>query len=63
MGGISFSRNGQTVHITADDQVLNDKMATNCDSCFEPFPRIEMINIIAKTLIICRGCYLKHHQK
>jgi len=60
MGGISFTRNGVTTHITADEQVLTSKQATECDSCFEPFPNADMVRIIDNRLIICRGCYLKH---
>ena len=60
MGGISFTRNGVTGHITADGELLNDRQAQICDSCFEPFNRIEMIKIIDDRLHLCRGCYLKH---
>lgn len=63
MGGISFSRDGQTVHITAEGEILGDKGATNCDSCFEPFAMRDMIRIVDDRFIICRGCYLKNHQK
>ena len=60
MGGISFSRNGVTAHITAEGEILNDKQGTNCDYCFEPFNRKDMTTMVAGLLIICRGCYLKH---
>lgn len=63
MGGISISRDGVTVHITAEGEILGDKAATNCDSCFEPFAMRDMIRIVDNRLIICRGCYLKNHQK
>lgn len=63
MGGISFSRDGVTVHITAEGEILGDKGATNCDSCFEPFAMRDMIRIVDDRFIICRGCYLKNHQK
>ena len=60
MGGISFTQNGVTAHITADGELLNDKQAQACDSCFEPFAKIDMIPIVDDRLIICRVCYLKH---
>ena len=60
MGGISFTRNGVTGHITADGELLNDRMAQACDSCFEPFNRIDLIRIVDDRLSICRVCYLKH---
>jgi len=60
MGGISFTQNGVTAHITADGELLNDKQAQQCDSCFEPFAKIDMIPIVDDRLIICRVCYLKH---
>jgi hypothetical protein len=63
MGGISFSRDGVTGHITADGELLNDKQAQQCDSCFEPFNRIDMIKIIDRMFHLCRGCYLKHISK
>jgi len=60
VGGISFSREGVTAHITADGEFLNDKQAQQCDSCFEPFNRIDLISIVDDRLSICRVCYLKH---
>lgn len=60
MGGISFTRNGVTAHITAEGQVLNDKQGQPCDSCFEPFNKLDMIPIVDDRLLICKGCYLKH---
>jgi hypothetical protein len=63
MGGISISRDGVTVHITAEGEILGEKSATNCDACFEPFAMRDMIRIIDNRFIICRGCYLKNHQK
>ena len=62
MGGISFTNlNGNiTAHITADGEMLNDKQAQLCDSCFEPFAKIDMIPIVDDRLIICKLCYLKH---
>ena len=63
MGGISFTRNGVTAHITADGEVLNDKVGQPCDSCFEPFNKAHMIRIIDDRLMICQGCYIKHIQR
>jgi hypothetical protein len=63
MGGISFSRDGITTHITADGQYMSEKMATNCDSCFEPFDRMQMHSIADARLMICQICYLKHIRK
>ena len=60
MGGISFTRNGVTGHITADGEVLNDKQAQTCDYCFEPHNRIDMIKIVDDRFILCRSCYLRH---
>jgi len=60
MGGISFTRNGVTAHITAEGELLNDKQAQACDSCFEPFAKSDMIPIVDSRLIICKLCYLKH---
>ena len=60
MGGISFTRNGVTAHITAEGELLNDKQAQPCDSCFEPFAKSDMIPIVDSRLIICKLCYLKH---
>ena len=62
MGGISFTNlNGNiTTHITADGEMLNDKQAQLCDSCFEPFAKSDMIPIVDDRLIICKLCYLKH---
>ena len=60
MGGISFTQNGVTAHITADGEMLNDKQAQLCDSCYEPFAKIDMIPIVDDRLIICKLCYLKH---
>ena len=60
MGGISFTKNGVTGHITADGELLNDRQAQQCDSCFEPFNRIDLIRIVDDRLSICRVCYLKH---
>jgi len=56
MGGISFSREGVTAHITADGEFLNDKQAQQCDLCFEPFNRIDLIRIVDDRLSICRVC-------
>ena len=63
MGGISFSRDGVTAHITADGEFLNERQAQICDSCFEPFNRIDMIKIVDRMFHLCRGCYLKHITK
>jgi len=63
MGGISFSRNGVTGHITNEGELLNDRQAQICDSCFEPFNRIDMIKIVDAMFHLCRGCYLKHITK
>jgi len=63
MGGISFSRDGVTAHITADGEFLNERQAQICDSCFEPFNRIDMIKIVDRLFHLCRGCYLKHITK
>ena len=62
MGGISFTNlNGNiTTHITADGEMLNDKQAQLCDSCYEPFAKSDMIPIVDDRLIICKLCYLKH---
>ena len=60
MGGISFTRNGVTGHITADGEVLNDKQAQTCDYCFEPYNRIDMIKIVDNRFHLCRSCYLRH---
>jgi formylmethanofuran dehydrogenase subunit E len=60
MGGISFSREGVTAHITAEGEFLNDKQAQQCDSCFEPFANADLIRIVDDRLSICRVCYLKH---
>ena len=62
MGGISFTNlNGNiTTHITADGEMLNDKQAIICDSCYEPFAKIDTIPIVDDRLIICKLCYLKH---
>jgi len=63
MGGISFSRDGVTAHITADGEFLNERQAQICDSCFEPFNHIDMIKIVDRLFHLCRGCYLKHITK
>ena len=60
MGGISFTRDGVTGHITAEGELLNDRQAQICDSCFEPFNRIDMIKIVDRMFHLCRGCYVKH---
>jgi hypothetical protein len=63
MGGISFTRNGVTGHITNEGELLNDRQAQICDSCFEPFNRIDMIKIVDRMFHLCRMCYLKHISK
>ena len=60
MGGISFTRDGITGHITAEGELLNDRQAQICDGCFEPFNRIDMIKIVDRMFHVCRGCYVKH---
>ena len=63
MGGISISRNGKTIHITENGEVLGDKGATVCDSCFVPYPTQEMMHMIDTRLIICRRCYLRNRRQ
>ena len=63
MGGISISRNGQSIHITENGEVLSDKGASVCDSCFVPYPVQEMVRIIDDELVICRRCYLRNRRQ
>jgi len=62
MGGISISRNGKTIHITENGEVLSDKGASVCDSCFVPYPIQEMKRIIDAELWLCRRCYLRNQR-
>lgn len=63
MGGISISRNGQSIHITENGEVLGDKGASVCDSCFVPYPIQETVRIIDDELVLCRRCYLRNRRQ
>ena len=63
MGGISISRNGQSIHITENGEVLSNKGASVCDSCFVPYPIQEMVRIIDDQLVLCRRCYLRNRRQ
>ena len=63
VGGISISRNGKTMHITENGEVLSNKGASVCDSCFVPYPIQEMMRIIDTELVLCRRCYLRNRRQ
>lgn len=60
MGGMSFTRNGVSAHITAEGEWLNDKQAQECDLCFEPNHKGDLIRIVDDRFSLCQRCYLKH---
>jgi len=60
MGAISFSRDGVTAHITRDGELLNSKQAQECDACFEPVNKADLIRIVDSRFSICKLCYLRH---
>jgi hypothetical protein len=62
MGGISFSKDGFYMHILEDGQVMSEKMATNCDSCFEPFDKMQMHSMADTRFIICHGCFVSYNK-